>query len=162
MDAFSLAIAYGTNNLKKIKIITISLFVGLFHYFMPSIGSMIGNQFFNNFIKHSNIIVGIIFIILAIEMILSIKEEKNIKIDNIIEIIIFSLTVSIDSFSVGVALGITKANILLCSIIFSITSLIFTFIGLMIGKYLNKKYGEKSTIIGIIILFIISLKYIFM
>ena len=44
MDAFSLAIAYGTNNIEKKKILILSISVGLFHFFMPVLGSLIGQK----------------------------------------------------------------------------------------------------------------------
>ena len=36
MDAFSLAIAYGTNKISTKKTIALSLCVGFFHYLMPA------------------------------------------------------------------------------------------------------------------------------
>ncbi len=46
-------------------------------------------------------------------------------------------------------------------LILSLVSLIFTFLGLNLGNYLNKKFGKISTILGGIILFIIGIFYIF-
>ena len=43
MDAFSLALAYGTNSLNKKEIRTLSTIVGIYHFFMPIIGMLIGN-----------------------------------------------------------------------------------------------------------------------
>lgn len=160
MDAFSLAIAYGTTNIRKNKIIILSLFVGIFHFFMPLLGSLIGNSYFRNLIISSNILVSIIFLVLAIEMLCSLKEEKKlVEIEKVLSMLLFSLTVSIDSFSVGIAIGITENNLYLPVTIFSLISCSFTFLGLNLGKYLNKKLGEKAIIIGIIILILLSVKY---
>lgn len=159
MDAFSLAIAYGTNSMSEKKSIILSASVGIFHFIMPTLGNIIGNSYFQKLVIHSNIVVGIIFLLLSIEMILSLKEEKEVVITNLLSIILFSFTVSIDSFSVGIALGITNSNILISSTIFAITSFIFTILGLSIGKYLSKQFGKKATIFGIIILLYLSIKY---
>jgi len=153
MDAFSLAIAYGTNGLSKKKAILLSISVGIFHFIMTNLGNIVGNSYFQKLIVHSNYVVGIIFFLLAIEMIFSLKEEKEVVITNFLSIIIFSFTVSIDSFSVGIALGITNSNITFASLMFSIVSFLFTLIGLSIGKYLSNQFGKKATIFGIIILF---------
>ena len=161
MDAFSIAIVLGTNNFNNKKTIILSSFVGIFHFIMTNLGNIIGNSYFKKIIIHSNIVVGIIFLILAIEMISSLKDNKKINITNLFSIISFAITVSIDSLSVGIALGITNSNVLKASIIFSITSFIFTLIGLSIGKYLSKQFGTKATILGIFILCILSLKYFF-
>ena len=39
MDAFSLAILYGTLNFTKRKALTLAGFVGAFHFFMPLLGN---------------------------------------------------------------------------------------------------------------------------
>ena len=160
MDAFSLAIAYGTNKISLKKELLLSIFVGLFHYIMPLLGTIIGEKL--NFIINSNIIVGLIFLILAAEMYTSIDEEKKGMITNFLSILFFSLTVSIDSFSVGIALGITKNYTSVAFIIFSIVSATFTLLGLLLGKYLSQKLEKKATYFGIIILVLLALKYIFL
>ena len=47
MDAFSLALLYGTYGLAKNEEITLSIIVGLFHFFMPLIGLFFGNMIFH-------------------------------------------------------------------------------------------------------------------
>ena len=159
MDAFSLAIAYGTNKISLKKELLLSIFVGIFHYIMPLLGTIIGEKLI---INGSNIIVGLIFLILAAEMYTSIDEEKKGMITNFLSILFFSLTVSIDSFSVGIALGITKNYTSVAFIIFSIVSATFTLLGLLLGKYLSQKLEKKATYFGIIILVLLALKYIFL
>ncbi len=160
MDAFSLAIAYGTNGINFKKIITLSSFVGAFHFLMPYLASLIGKKV--SFITSgANILVGLIFIIIAIEMYLSKDEEIKGNITDIFSIILFAFTVSIDSFSIGLALSIIDNNLNLAFITFCIVSSIFTFVGLLLGKYLSKKLGKKSTYLGMIILILLALKYIF-
>lgn len=160
MDAFSLAIAYGTNNLKKIKIITLSILVGIFHYIMPYLGSLIGSKIIF-LITKSNYIVSLVFFLLSYEMYKSRNEEHNGTLTNFLSLIVFAITVSIDSFSVGLALGIEKSNLISTFIIFSIVSMIFTYLGLTIGNYLSDKYGKKANYLGIIILILIAIKYLF-
>lgn len=160
MDAFSLAIVYGTNGIKKRKIIVLSLTVGVFHFIMPNISGYISNIFLVNFTKYSNIVAGIVFLIIGIEMIYSFKEtESKYKLDSYFEIILFSVAVSIDSFSVGLALSLDKENLILAGIIFSIISSFFTLGGLILGKKLSEKTGNISKILGIIILFLFAGKY---
>lgn len=159
MDAFSLAIAYGTNNIEKRKILILSISVGLFHFFMPVLGSLIGQKI-NYLVNDANKVVAIILFIIAIQMYVSRKEDKKGSITNILSIILFSLTVSLDSFSVGLGLGLMKKKIFSASTIFSITSFFFTLIGLILGKKLSEKLGLKATYLGIIILIIIAFKYL--
>lgn len=160
MDAFSLALAYGTTKISKNKIIILSLVVGLFHFIMPIMGSFIGISILSKLINKADIVVGIIFIILAIEMFISKEEEKKGTITNIYSCILFAFTVSIDSFTVGIGLSLTNKNIVIPSIIFSIISLIFTLMGLILGKKLSKTLGKKAIYVGIIILLVLGIKYL--
>lgn len=160
MDALSLSIAYGTNYIKKSKIIILSLLVGLFHYIMPFIGSQIGSRI-TFLITKANYIISLVFFLLAYEMYKSRNEKHNGVLTNIISLFIFALTVSIDSFSVGLALGIEKNDLTKTFLIFSIVSSTLTFIGLKLGNYLSTKYDTKATYLGIIILLFIAIKYLF-
>lgn len=161
MDAFSLALAYGTleNNIKKE--ILLSITVGIFHFFMPLIGAIIGQQFLLQYINKANYLVGIIFILLSIEMFLSKNDNKSIKITNFLSIIMFAFTVSIDSFSVGIALSLTNDNITPICLLFSIISAFFTIVGVLLGKTIAQKIENKSEYLGATILLLLGIKYIF-
>lgn len=161
MDAFSLSLIYGTLDLKPRMQKLMSITVGIFHFFMPLIGYKIGKMILDLINVNPDILIGIIFIILAIEMILSLKKEEQVKILNGIgAVTLFAFTVSIDSFSTGISLGIANVNILLPCIIFSLTSLLFTYIGVMLGKKLVNKFGMLATLIGAVILLIIGISYV--
>ncbi|HIT37369.1 MAG TPA: manganese efflux pump [Candidatus Onthousia faecipullorum] len=163
MDAFSLSIVYGTLNLSnKIKNF-LSITVGIFHFIMPLLGSILGLFIVHHIISNPDILVGIIFTILSIEMLLNIKELDEEKKDfkSLANAFIFGFSVSIDSFSVGIALGTHNENIILAGTIFAITSFIFTFLGLNIGKFLTLKFGKIANVIGSILLLVLALTYFF-
>ena len=46
MDAFSLSLAYGTLGMKKKQIWLLAIIVGVFHFFMPLLGMIVGNGIF--------------------------------------------------------------------------------------------------------------------
>ena len=161
MDAFSLALAYGTTKIKLKKKIILSLVVGIFHFIMPQLGALLGNELLLNYIAKADYLVGIIFLILAIEMFISRNDEKKGTITNFLSIIIFAFTVSVDSFSVGIALSLTSKTITIACLIFAITSMSFTFLGINIGNQIANKFKKKPEYIGIIILFLLAIKYIF-
>ena len=162
MDAFSLALAYGTTKINVRKKIILSLTVGIFHYIMPNLGALLGTELLLNYIAKANYLVGIIFLILAIEMFISRNDEKKGSITNLLSIIIFAFTVSIDSFSVGIALSLTSKTIITACLIFALTSMSFTFLGINIGHKIAIKFEKKSEYIGIIILLLLGLKYLFL
>ena len=73
---------------------------------------------------------------------------------------IFAFTVSIDSFSVGITFTVLNSSIILSSLIFSITSFIFTYLGLKVGKKLSLSFGNITTFIGSMILIILGVSYL--
>lgn len=161
MDAFSLSMVYGTLNLEKKLILILSMLVGCYHFFMPVLGSLIGDLIVHTLLPHPNQLVGIIFIILSLEMLFDIKEldSQKVSLKNITQAFIFGFSVSIDSFSVGIGLGAKGENIILCGIIFSICSAIFTSVGLILGKKLTIKFGKIANIIGSLLLLLLGIKY---
>lgn len=161
MDAFSLALAYGTLNLNKKDIYKLSLIVGIYHFFMPLLGLFFGNIILN-YINNPNILVFIILFIIGIEMIYETFKEEDIKnIVNLKQILLFGLAVSVDSFSVGIGLNVISKNYLYCAFIFSLFSLSFTYLGLILGKKINNVIGKTSTIIGGLVLIVIAFIYLF-
>lgn len=161
MDAFSLSLAYGTLNLDKKYIKRLSTIVGIYHFFMPLLGLTIGNILLKIIPINTNIIVCIVLTLIGLEMIIdTFKKENEIKVMNIKELLLFGLAVSLDSFSVGIGLNAITQNYILCVSIFSSSSFVFTYIGLMLGKKINNLIGKISTILGGLTLIIIGILYI--
>ena len=162
MDAFSLAIIYGTLGLDKKMTNLLSAMVGSFHFFMPIFGNLIGLFLLESFLPNPDFLVGIIFTILASEMLLSLKDldARKIKITSFYQALLFAFSVSIDSFSVGIGLGVYEENTVLCGLLFSIFSFLFTIIGLDCGKRLTIRFGKIANIFGSIILLILGIKYL--
>lgn len=162
MDAFSLALIYGTQGITKKHKILLAIIVGIYHLLMPLIGLTIGTYAERKIIINSNLLVGIILSLISIEMIISsTKETKEKFLLTIPGYLIFGLSVSIDSLTTGIGLPAITNNYIQTALIFSITSLIFTYIGLNLGNILNQKYGKISTIIGGLTLLTIGITYIF-
>lgn len=161
MDAFSLSLAYGTLDLSKKNINKLSIIVGIYHFVMPLIGLFIGNAILKYFPVNPNLIVTIVLCFIGIQMIIeTFKSEENMRLMSFSELLLFGLAVSIDSFSVGIGLNAINDNYLLCSLIFSISSFCFTYLGLLLGKKISQLIGKASTLIGGIVLIIIGLIYI--
>lgn len=162
MDSFSLSLAYGTLNLSQEKEKKISIMVGVFHFFMPILGFLIGKIILSIIKINPEIIAGTVFIILGFEMIISLLKKEELKvITGLFTMILFAFTVSIDSFSIGIGITAISNNIILCSIVFSLVSAIITYIGLRLGKRLNLMIGYTSNIIGAIILISLGFFYLF-
>lgn len=161
MDTFSLSLGIGTKSLSSKRSLLFSFIVGIMHFFMPLMGIFIGNKIISLFTLKSNFLLGIILIYLGLTMLIELinTNNKDCKI-NIINMFIFAIGVSIDSFSTGLGLSAITENIISATIIFSITSFLFTYLGLIIGKYANKLLGIYATIFGSLLLIIIGLTHL--
>ena len=157
MDAFSLALIYGTQGIAKKDKLLLSLIVGVYHFMMPLIGVIIGNLITSKILINTNILVGIILSLIAVEMIISsFKETNNKFLLTFPSYLIFGLSVSIDSLTTGIGLSLITKNCIFSSTVFCITSMLFTYLGLNLGDTLNRKYGKISTILGGMVLFILG------
>lgn len=161
MDAFSLSLAYGTLGITKKEISKLSFIVGLYHFFMPLFGYYLGRILLNIIPINPDFIVFIVLSFVGIEMIIeSIKDENIVKKNNFIDLLLFGLAVSMDSFSIGIGLNAISHKKILCALTFSLTSSLFTYLGLNLGKKINQLIGKISTTIGGIVLIIIGIIYL--
>lgn len=157
MDAFSVSLSLGLNNISKIKRVIIPIQVGIMHFIMPFLGVFLGNQILNIFNINSKLIVSLILLYLAVVMFIQ-RNDNDVKIvSSLLSIFLLSFSVSIDSFSVGLGLSGLTDKYFLSFIIFSLCSSCITYIGLIIGKYSVKYLKEKAVYIGVIILLILAI-----
>lgn len=161
MDTFSLSLSYGMLNINKRDIIKISLLVGLFHFFMPLLGNIFGEIIFKRIPINEKFLIGVIFLIISVEIICSLFKEKKVSpIRSSLDMIFFSITVSIDSFITGICLDVFYLNYFFIVFIFMIISFSFTYFGLYFGYYIHSKIGIIAEIIGVIILITLSFFYL--
>lgn len=162
MDAFSLSLAYGTLNISNQNMKELSLVVGAYHFFMPLLGMIVGNTLLYFIPIGTDILVFCVLTFIGIQMIIeSRKDEVDVKLMNFKELLLFGLAVSLDSFSVGMGLSLITKHYILGSLLFSGTSAFFTYIGLHLGKKINNRIGNISTLIGGIVLIVIGVAYLF-
>lgn len=149
MDAFCLSI--GAKKMIKRKYDTLyGICVGIFHFFMPILGLSTKRLVDNIFFISNNSLFVIVIIFIIIGLVVD-KDDKPLKI--ILNPLLFSLAVSIDSYSIG--LSVNKDEILVAAIIFSITSFIFTVFGLKLGNKIYNNFKLKGKTISIIILLLV-------
>lgn len=160
MDAFSLSLAYGTLDIEKKDIILLSIIIGVFHFFMPLIGIFLGSRILHFLPIEPNAIVFIVLSFIGIEMIIDTFKNKEVKRMKKLESLLFGFAVSIDSFSVGLGLESITNNYFTSSLLFSLSSFIFTYVGLTLGKKISKFIGILSTLIGGLVLIIIGIFYL--
>lgn len=161
VDAFCVSLSYGLLYINNKKIVICSAVVGMFHFIMPLLGYFGSLPFLNILQINSKYIISSIFMLIIFEIIKSFKESKKELKLNYLNIILLAFLVSIDSFTVGIGLSFITNNVIIACVIFSIVSASFTFTGMKLGKILNNKFGSISKILGITLLFLLTLSFLF-
>lgn len=162
MDTFSLSLSLGSIKTQSKYLHIFPLLVGIFHFIMPILGNLIGIEIIKIFNIASNILLGLILILLSINLAIHYFKDKSINFNlNIIGIILLAFSVSIDSFTIGFGISNITNRYIIASVIFSICSSSFTYLGLLIGKYSNKLIGKYASIIGIFLLLILGIYHLF-
>ena len=161
MDTFSLSLSLGTlTNIKRIKIVPI--IVGIYHFFMPLLGNLLGVGLVSWFNLASHVLLGFILIFLGFNLAIHYFKDEDININlSWLGILLFALSVSVDSFTVGIGLNALTNKFILASGIFALCSATFTYLGILIGKYSTQYIGKKANFLGIILLLILGIYHLF-
>ncbi len=163
MDSFAVSITNGLTikeiNLKKTFIITFSL--ALFQALMPLLGWFIGTGFKKYITEIDHWIAFLLLSFIGFKMIYEgIKKNGNSEKSelNFIVLIGQSIATSIDAFAVGISFAFLNSSITIPVIIIGIVTLIISFIGLSLGKFLGMKSGRSAEIFGGLVLIGIGIK----
>lgn len=161
MDAFSLGIGVGMKGIRLAYILRLSIIIGLFHIFMPLIGMFMGH-YVSSLLGHVAAFVGGgLLVLLGGHMIYSSfhgKDEMTWDTRSMWGTSLFALSVSIDSFSVGVSMGLFAADLILTVLMFGLVGGLMSVFGLLVGKKVRGWVGEYGEAFGGIILLAFGLK----
>jgi putative Mn2+ efflux pump MntP len=160
MDAFSVGLGMGMYRLSRRKIFKIGITVGLFHVWMPLLGMGAGRFLSEQFGSLAGYLGGILLLFLGIQMIWgSFKEEESSLISPAgFGLLFFALGVSLDSFSVGLTLGIYGAKTILVLVCFGVAATVLTWVGLLFGRKMQGWLGTYSEALGGSILLAFGIK----
>lgn len=164
LDAFSVSLGMGMVTLRLRQIIYIGIIIGVFHMIMPFLGMMLGRFLSDQFGYFAGILGGILLMGLGFHIIYSTMLEEGEKRDapDGASLFLFAFSVSIDSFSVGLSLGIYGAKTIVTIMMFGFVSMLLTWIGLLIGRHAKQALGTYGEIIGGIILVGFGVKLLFL
>ncbi|MBS4190076.1 manganese efflux pump [Bacillus sp. FJAT-49705] len=163
MDAFSVGLGMGMFKLRLRQIFKIGVTIGFFHIWMPLIGIIAGRFLSEKFGEIATYVGGGLLLILGIQMFLSgIRKERGYMITPVgTGLMLFGFSVSLDSFSVSLTLGIYGAKTILVLSCFGIVATILTWFGLLIGRKVQGWLGPYSEALGGSILLAFGLKLLF-
>jgi putative Mn2+ efflux pump MntP len=160
MDAFSVSLGMGMYKLRFRQIFTIGVTIGFFHIIMPLLGIITGRFLSAQFGEIATYIGGGLLLILGVQMIWSSLsgERESLITPAGLGLLFFALSVSLDSFSVGLSLGIFGARTLVVLVIFGAGATLLAWLGLLIGQKVQGLLGKYSEVLGGAILLLFSLK----
>ncbi|TLS36717.1 manganese efflux pump MntP family protein [Pseudalkalibacillus caeni] len=150
MDAFSVGLGMGMLPLRLKQIAKIGVVIGLFHMLMPLGGMLIGHFISEYFGAIATLVGGTLLLLLGFQMIVSSfdKNEEPFVTPVGFGMLVFAVSVSLDSFSVGLSLGIYGARMLLTICLFGFFSMILTWAGLLMGRKFQHWLGSYSELLG--------------
>ncbi|GLX70106.1 putative manganese efflux pump MntP [Paenibacillus glycanilyticus] len=164
MDAFSLGIGIGLKGIRLRDVLRLSTVIAVFHVIMPLAG-MYAGHFVSGLLGHvATMAAGVLLLLLGGHMIYnSLRGEAAQTIDyrSSVGTFLFAFSVSIDSFSVGVTLGMFKADIVLTVLLFGFFGGLMSVLGLLLGRRVSQNLGGFGEALGGAILLIFGLLFIF-
>lgn len=154
MDAFSVGLGIGMQAIRLKRIALIGLTVGIFHILMPFIGILLGSYISVKIEGIAMIGAGLLLIGIGIQMIIHTLHQKDNQLLAPVGLglFVFAFTVSLDSFSIGLSLGMSGIATALAISLFGIFSTVFTWTALLIGRKTHHLLGTYSEVIGGVIL----------
>lgn len=163
MDSFSVGLGMGMFKLRFRQIVLIASTVGFFHILMPLMGIIAGRFISDQFGVYASYAGGLLLILLGLGMFISglIGNSDSFMAPVGMGLLIFAISVSLDSFSVGLTLGIYGARTVLTITLFGLMATMLTLFGLLIGRKVRGLLGVYSQVIGGSVLLAFGFKLLF-
>ncbi|WP_424766584.1 manganese efflux pump MntP family protein [Paenibacillus sp. sgz302251] len=164
LDAFSLGLGIGLKGIRLRDILKLGVVIAFFHMLMPLAG-MVTGQFVSSLLGDvATTAAGILLVLLGGHMIYSsLRGEAVQSFDHrsLWGLLVLALSVSVDSFSVGITLGMFAANIWVTVMLFGFFGGLMSVLGLMLGRKVSGNLGEYGEACGGAILLIFGIFFIF-
>ena len=164
MDAFSLGIGLGMRGIRLIHVAQISVVIAIFHIIMPLMGMFTGHYVSTILGDVAVAAGGGLLVLLGAHMIYSAVRNGQtpmFDIQSVFGLLVFALSVSIDSFSVGISLGLFSTDIILTVLMFGAFGGAMSVAGLLLGRRVGSMIGEYGEALGGVILLAFGLKFLF-
>lgn len=163
MDAFSVSLGMGMQEVRLKRIATVGMTVGLFHIIMPFIGIVLGQVISTQIGQFATLAGGLLLVGIGAQMVFSAFNHETKKLVQPVGVglIFFAISVSIDSFSVGLSLGMSEVKTVIALLLFGAVSTVLTWAGMILGKKVHGLIGVYSEILGGSILCAFGLNILF-
>jgi manganese efflux pump family protein len=163
MDAFSLGVGIGMRGIRLRDILKLSTVIALFHILMPLAGIWTGRYVSTLLGSVATTVAGGLLLLLGSHMVYSSLRGDSVTSINhrtVWGILLFALSVSIDSFSVGVSLGVFAVDIWLTVLLFGLFGGVMSILGLLLGRRVSSSLGGYGEACGGVILLTFGLLFL--
>lgn len=163
MDAFSVGIGLGMKRPSYEKMILFCLLVAFFHTIMPLCGAYIGEYLSVHMKEIASLVGGGMLCFLGGNMVIqSLKDsdDEEVRDETIMGLIIMAMSVSLDSLSAGLSVGLFSADRMLAVLLFGLLGGLLTILGLVIGKSVGSWLGRYGEILGGVILVVLGVTFL--
>ncbi len=163
MDAFSLGIGIGLRGIRLLDILKLSTVIALFHILMPLLGMYTGGYMSNLLGDVAVLAAGGLLVLLGGHMICnSLRGEtaRSFNHRSAWGITVFALSVSIDSFSVGVSMGMFKTDVVMTVLLFGLFGGLMSVLGLLLGRRVSHTLGEYGEACGGMVLLAFGIMFL--
>lgn len=179
-DAFSLSLAIGLAGIRNSMILRLSLVVAVFHVVMPLSGMMLGQALGSILGRYASGIGAFVLIGLGGRMLYKIYrpaiehfpfgEARKALFQNNLStnislsgfgIYVLAASVSLDALSVGFSLGTIRADLFITVMIIGVIAALMTGMGLVLGRVIGTRLGDKAEMLGGLTLLLIGVKLLF-
>lgn len=166
LDSFVALFAIGASGNCQSKRIffRLSLLIGMFHFFMPIIGSFFSTILLSHIQNYATYLSAAIFAILGFKMI---KEAFGDEVPQIVitlsKALLLSYALSIDALAAGFSVTLVKEqySIYAISSIFASVAFLMSYIGYYLGNKCSNWNTKYSYILGGVVLIILGVKELF-
>lgn len=161
VDAFMLSLVYGLTVSRRREAFFIGLTIGLWHFMMPLLGFYFTSYILRNvfsltlFRSQFQRLGAFILLLLGLFMLYKKEEVAVKKSTNLLSVILFGFTVSIDSFFIGIALSTNaKINMVLIALLFLGISSVMSYLAIRIIHHTkNERLTQNlNTLAGLILI----------
>lgn len=150
MDAFSVSLGLGMRKIRLKRIAVIGMVIGLFHMIMPFIGILLGQVISQQIGQYAAFAGGLLLVGIGTQTVFSAFNHETREFVQPVGtgLWIFAVSVSLDSFSVGLSLGMSQVKAVIALLLFGAASMILTWAGMILGRKVHGLLGVYSEILG--------------
>lgn len=156
MDAFSLAIGIGLKGISRRRALFLCVLIGLFHVGLTFFGLYAGMLLQDVLGQLAKWLGSFLLFGLGLHMLYAsfFGKEEDVSFNTTVPgMLLFALSVSVDSLSVGFSIGLRSTAFgIVSALTFGIAAALMTGIGLFVGKRFNRIAGKMGEVLGAVIL----------